>query len=308
MILALSISLLLLGALYVALQILMSSTDTGRSLVTEANVSRGVFNKITSDINSNLTPLDPRFNNAINLPDGTNTPIGAAAAAANSSSSGTTSSGTSGTTSGSGSGSGTGGGSSSGTGGGSGSSSGSSNTTPPAPAGTPVTFNLMVQGDSSCLTLYLVTVPRAPLDALKATAAADGTDMPLPVADLRRISYCLIDGKGLARQEIKMVTDVNSVATLPPSLSTDDPGTTIVGEGVTSVQFQYWDGMEWQDSWDGTMLSSIDMVTPQGPPMAIAVTITMKRPGNMGDRTYKHVVAIPTANNGIASATTTSGS
>ena len=120
-ILAMSVALLLLAGLYVAFDIHMKSTDVGRSLVDEGNLSRGIFNRITADINGNLGPLDIRFNTAINLADGTTTPIGAAAAAANNPPTTTTT-----TPSGSGSGSGSG-----------------SNTPPATPAGTPVTFNLM---------------------------------------------------------------------------------------------------------------------------------------------------------------------
>ena len=41
---------------------------------------------------------------------------------------------------------------------------------------------------------------------------------------------------------------------------------------MRSLNFQYFDGTDWQDSWDSTALGP-DGVTPLGSPLAIAVTI-----------------------------------
>ena len=64
---------------------------------------------------------------------------------------------------------------------------------------------------------------------------------------------------------------------------------------MKSLQFEYFDGQSWQDSWDGTQVGS-DGVTPIGPPAAVAITIGLARPGTDEVKTYRHVVAIRTAN------------
>jgi len=266
-ILAMAVAMVLLAGLYTAFTIHLNSTNIGRSLADEANLSRGIFEQISRDVSANLPPLNTRLNQAINLPDGTSTPIGAAAMAANNPSTTTTT------------------------------TSSNSNTTPAAPASTPVTFNLMVKGTSTNLTLYTLAVPKDATDTLKMGGGSDPT-VAVPLSDLRRVSYWFVEGKGLARQEIKMVTSTNDVVAMPPDVASDDPNTTYLPGDIKNVQFQYWDGSAWQDSWDGTTLSTIDNATPQGPPMAIAITLEITRPGkNAGTRIYRHVVAIPTANN-----------
>jgi len=164
----------------------------------------------------------------------------------------------------------------------------------------PVLFNLGVQGDTATLTLY---VSRLPHDV---TNGLDSNDPSVvQPSDLRRITYWLAgDGGnplGLARQAVKFVTSSDQISALPPDVS--DPGSFVIAEEVKSLQFQYFDGNTWQDTWDGTQPGS-DGVTPQGPPAAIAITLSVARASvggrNQEDpnpRQYRHVVLIPTANN-----------
>ena len=84
-----------------------------------------------------------------------------------------------------------------------------------------------------------------------------------------------------------------------------DANSKLLAAEVKSVQFQYFDGSEWEDSWDGTQAGS-DGVTPIGPPLAIAVTLGIAGPDGEV-KTYRHVVAIPTANNPTPSQLSASG-
>jgi hypothetical protein len=67
---------------------------------------------------------------------------------------------------------------------------------------------------------------------------------------------------------------------------------------VSRVQFEYWDGSTWQDTWDGRMTNA-DGKTLLGPPMAIRVHFWLKLPGdNPGEtveKEYRHTIAIRAA-------------
>jgi hypothetical protein len=163
-----------------------------------------------------------------------------------------------------------------------------------------IVFNQGIQGDSSTLILYVTRVP-SELDP-----AWSGDAAPT-VSDLRRITFWL-SNSGLSRQEIKLATSDDVINGLPSDLP-DDPSL-VIAEEVKSLNFQYWDGSAWQDSWDGTQTPSAGGNNPQGPPLAIAITIGLVIPGSStesGDpvvKTFRHVVSIATANG----ATQSSGS
>jgi hypothetical protein len=129
------------------------------------------------------------------------------------------------------------------------------------------------------------------------------------VSDLRRITYWL-SSSGLSRQEIKIPTSDDAITGLPTDLP-DDP-TLVLAPEAQSVTFQYFDGTNWQDTWDGTQTPSSGGNNPQGPPVAIAITIDLALPGSgieSGDakrKTYRHVIAIPTANGTAQSSSSTS--
>jgi hypothetical protein len=126
------------------------------------------------------------------------------------------------------------------------------------------------------------------------------------VGDIRRITYWLTEG-GLARQELKIITSDDVANLMPPGLP--DEGQYVIAEEVRGVKFEYFDGTDWQDSWDGTTPGA-DNVTPIGPPRAIRITVGLVKPGAGPDapvRTHVHVVAIPTANGTTPQSTTTGG-
>ena len=168
--------------------------------------------------------------------------------------------------------------------------------------GGPIQFNLGLQGDNSMLVLYVSHVPTE-LDP-----SWNGDAVPT-VSDLRRITYWL-SSSGLSRQEIKVSTSDDAITGLPTDLP-DDP-TLVLAPEAQSVTFQYFDGTNWQDTWDGTQTPSTGGNNPQGPPVAIAITMDLARPGSSAEsgdvkrKTYRHVIAIPTANGTAQSSSSTS--
>ncbi|HEV3142272.1 MAG TPA: type II secretion system protein GspJ [Gemmataceae bacterium] len=160
--------------------------------------------------------------------------------------------------------------------------------------GTPLTFQIGLQGDNSTCTVFQTRMTRKVVNP-----PDDGTNGQNPyAADVWRVSYFLSDG-GLARQETRMVTsdDVDN----PPDgtvVNTDSTVTKILAPEVKSVQFQYFDGSQWQDSWDGSQPGT-DGVTPQGPPMAVQVTLEIVIPGSDQTKTVQDIIAFPAAPGGV---------
>jgi hypothetical protein len=165
-----------------------------------------------------------------------------------------------------------------------------------------------VQGTSAYLTVYASQTSYS----ASRQAAASGSPGPIDVpsdCDLRRITYWVpAPGQGLYRQEIgkaggDAVTDVNNLtSSMPPDPG--DPFSVQFSKDVLDCSFEYYDGAQWNDTWDGTTLSA-DGVTPMGPPMAIAVNLKIGRrdvkTADAGDsttyRSMRFVVQIPSAIN-----------
>jgi type II secretory pathway pseudopilin PulG len=139
---------------------------------------------------------------------------------------------------------------------------------------------LGVIGSSTEVHLFL---SRVPVEAL-----ADDAQV---TCDLRRVSYWLPDDtQGLCRMEVNLVTSDDATNTDLPG----DAGPYHFAPEVRQLEFSYFDGSSWQDSWDSTQTGS-DGVTPQGSPRAIAVKITVQVPGHKELKTYRHVVHVLTA-------------
>src|SRR5262245_50570718 len=60
-VLALAVASLLLGGLYVAMDLQCYGMRTGRDLTNRAEVARAVLNQFNRDISSNLAPIDPKM-------------------------------------------------------------------------------------------------------------------------------------------------------------------------------------------------------------------------------------------------------
>jgi len=277
-VLATAIGVLLLGALYVAVDMLLGVAQDSRSLVEESTLARGVlFARMDNDGSQAVDLSDPaRFRLA-------QTATTASSSSASSSSTTGTPSGA--TTSPSSTSSST--------------TSSTTTTTSDGSAPVPIVVPLGVQGDSETLHLFVSRLP------LEAWPNLNTNDTPPVVSDLRRVSYWLVGGDGspagLGRQEVPIVTSDDALQNLPPGI--DNESSYILAEEVVSLNFQYFDGTDWQDSWDCTTLGA-DGVTPIGSPRAIAVTLGML-PHHSGvalqnnasnPRIYRHVISIPSAN------------
>jgi prepilin-type N-terminal cleavage/methylation domain-containing protein len=182
-----------------------------------------------------------------------------------------------------------------------GDSSGSSNATGSSSSGGSSTMastqqatiqvNLGVKGEANRLILSVTRLPRELI--VKANNQQQQT-----TADLRRITYWLLENGGLARQEIRAVTS-EEADTAPPDVA--DPEKYSLAPEVTSLEIGYFDGSAWQTEWSGASLGGPLTDIPIGAPCAISITIKIRRPRSPanqdpGEVVYRHVVAIPTAN------------
>jgi prepilin-type N-terminal cleavage/methylation domain-containing protein len=155
-----------------------------------------------------------------------------------------------------------------------------------------VQFNYGITGDANSLSVCSTRVPRELLGPDKRRTDVSGAPK---VSDLRRISYWMASGQGLAYQEVKRVTGENA----DQAVSEPDQLIKYIPE-VTGITFQYWDGSTWAASWDSNSPGA-DGDTPVGPPAAIEIVIEMtdrrSDEGEARTRKYRHVVSVPTGNN-----------
>jgi hypothetical protein len=326
-VLTFAIAMLVLLALVMIMHSQFSNAQAGRDALTEATVARSILTRLSADIGNSLGGVDPRFlsnntlpNNVNQSPDGVanltaaalaNATAGASgtsttpnassssgaspsgASSSGASSSGASSSGAS-SSGASSSGASSSGASSSGASSSGASSSGSSSSSSSSTGTTPLPYNLGVKGDAKWL---ILSTNRAP-GALLVSPKAPITDDSIPSPDLRCLSLWLVDGKGLARNEMAAVTADNAPTDVP---TFDNPQQYVFAKEVVDVLFEYYDGATWQPNWDGGALGGNDGNTPIGPPAAIRVTIWLQSGPAIdgGDPTtvaYKHVVALPTSN------------
>jgi prepilin-type N-terminal cleavage/methylation domain-containing protein len=278
-IVATTIGVLLLAALYTAVNTQIRYTSSGRDVIEASLVARSVFDRITNDILPNLGAIDPSRSQS------SSSNQSSASASPSSSASGSGSSGSGASQSGA--------------------SSSSSSGASSSGVNTALTFNVGVQGDSSTLNLC---VSRWPGEIYRSNAGnpSDPT-VQANVSDLRRISYWLFGTSdketGMARQEVKLATSDDGIAAMNTELPQDP--SFIFAPQVRSVTFQYYDptNQAWVDQWDGTATAS-DGVTPLGPPAGIAITLEIalphggafKSPGEVQIKTFRHVVPLQTAN------------
>jgi type II secretory pathway pseudopilin PulG len=276
-----AVGVLLMGALYMAISVQLRHAQIGRDLVEESLLARALLTRIETDIRLSLGPPFPGGSSSSSAAGSSST-----TGAGSSTGSGTTgATGTSSTASGSGATS---------------STSSSSATGSTAGGSGTAQVNYWVQGDTNWIMLYISRVPQ-PVHPIP--GSVDPTQ-PLGFSDLRRISYWLAGGGdsplGLARQELTAVTSPDAMAAVPPGIP--DEESLVIAEEVKSLTFSYFDGTNWQDTWDGTVAGP-DGSTPVGPPLAIAVTLGIAPAGvegssetNQGLKMYRHVVPILTAN------------
>jgi hypothetical protein len=319
MVLTCAIGMVLLSAVFMIMRSQYGHAQAGREAIEEASIARNILTKVSADIVNSLGPVDPRFlpqkviptNANVGVPkiknvSGPNNSNNGSGQSSNNSSSNSSSnspnSNSGANNANSNSSSKNGNSNSSSKNGNSNSSSNnnnsnsSSNNDSSSSSGgtttTPVPYNLGVKGDSTWVVLSTSGVPGALITSPKTVVTTDNTP-----SDLRSVSIWLVEGKGLARKELTGVTS-DDAPTGEPNFS--DANERVIAPQVKSVQFQYFDGQEWQDTWDGTQLGGADGNTPIGPPLAIAITITLRSttPGEGEEpaRKYKHVIALPATN------------
>ncbi len=244
-ILASSISVLLLGALYVALDLQIRMAQTGREEVEKATIVRAIFARVTRDLLPSLTPI---------------TAVKSSASASTTTAATDTSTATSDNV--------------------------------PIAAG--------VIGDGNTLTIFTSRVV-GPNDIVDNSGLDEGGSQP---SDQRRINYWLSSSStiGLCRQEEKLLTaDSIETSTTP---DTQNEMNHLIAAEVTSLQFEYFDGSNWNDSWDGSTLAA-DGVTPMGPPKAIRVHLWIKSSKSEDPKEYRKVIALLTGPSSPTTDTTT---
>jgi hypothetical protein len=155
-------------------------------------------------------------------------------------------------------------------------------------------FNSGVQGDVDRLTLFTARVPNNPRSDAELDSASNGT------SDIRRITYWLAGDRGLARQDVTRVTADDDNTQLPPNVP--DDGALVIAPEVANLEFHFFDGTNWSDTWDGTSIGS-DGATPIGPPRAVKIIVGIRSPSGQV-KNYVHVVAIQSANAQPTSTTT----
>ncbi len=151
-----------------------------------------------------------------------------------------------------------------------------------------VVFQVGVKGDSTSVSVFTTRLTRS----VVAPPTDSSTTLPV-VSDIRRVTF-FMDAKGLAKQELLQPT-ADLVDTTPTAVSDQDPTTKILAPEVKSLAFRYYDGTNWQDSWDGSQPGP-DGQTPMGPPCLIEMTMGIQLgddPANV--KTFRHTIAIPTA-------------
>lgn len=152
----------------------------------------------------------------------------------------------------------------------------------------PAPSNLGLQGGTNWLVITSSRIPGPLLNPNSNTL----DNQVVVSSDLRSVSIWLVPGSGLARNELTAVTADNAPTGEP---SFPNPDQYVFAPQVKDISFQFFDGVVWQQTWDGGQLGGADGNTPVGPPAAVKVTITLGGPDDAG-RQYTHVVSLPTTN------------
>ena len=261
--LASAIAMLLLAALYFALDLTLRQAEAGREAVAVDTLARGVFRRLDRDLTMTLGPLPPKSggNSVGEPPDG-------ATDALPEETTDTTAAGTDEADAG----------------------------TETAALAADVLFQAGVYGTEQQLTVFVSQVPDV-LAALSPMSMSD-PDVQSP-SGLRRVTYWLAGGGtgGLCRQVRVWVTADGVRNSVDPDFA-DEPSD-IIAESVVDLAFEYFDGAAWATSWDGSVPGP-DGVTPIGPPRAVRVTLWIELPAQrLGDlpkqQVLSHVIPVRAA-------------
>lgn len=261
------IAIILLSALYAALDITINGMDAGRDQVQSSDLSRAILiARMNSDLANTLGPLPPKSGGGTSDQAATESTTPSTTTPSTTTPSTTTPSTTTPTTT-------------------------DPNATTPAPdAADPnaqatlaanVPFQAGVIGGDKYLTIFVSRVPTALTDL----EAAANPDLLLG-ADIRKVTYYLGANGGLCRQERLWVTADGVGNVLEPDYSTEDFD--MIAPEVADITFEYLDAGSWLGTWDGTQVST-DGVSLVGPPRAIRVIMVLEFPGSDGQMVQKRV-------------------
>jgi prepilin-type N-terminal cleavage/methylation domain-containing protein len=253
------IALLLLGALYFAMDMTLRQTQEARDGVEIDNLSRGVYNRLTLDLAGSLGPLPPKSGGNAN--SSTTTTTDPAAAATDPAAAATTTDPVTGETV-------------------------AADPTAGA-AAADVPFQAGVIGTDKQFSVFVARTP----DAAGFDPNVQGR------ADLRRITYWMAANGGLARQEKPWVTSEGIRNSVDPDLTNED-GDVIASE-VKDVSFEYFDGSSWTGSWDGSILGPDGVTPqgpPRAVKATLTLEFAPARPGQPPiTRTVTQVIPIRAA-------------
>ncbi len=256
--LASAISIMLLGALYVAFDLTLRQTDAGREAVAKGDLSRAIVNRMTIDITGCIGPMQaksgggvPATTTAAATPTAPTATVSASAIAV---------------------------------------ADTSASTLPEGAAAADVAFQGGLFGNDKQITLLVSRVPTALVNPELAMAVAASAKTLPP--DLRRVTYYLSSSGGLCRQEKPYVTadGVRNSTDPDRSQEADD----LISDEVLDMTIEYFDGSAWQTEWTGSDLTD-DQQSVKGPPRAIRMTLVIQVLGATQSKTIQHVFPVRAA-------------
>jgi len=256
--LASAISIMLLGALYVAFDLTLRQTDAGREAVAKGDLSRAIVNRMTIDFTGCIGPMQvksgggvPATTTAAATPTTPSATVAADAIAV---------------------------------------ADTSALTLPEGTAAADVPFQGGLVGNDKQITLFVSRVPTALVNPELAMAVAASAKTLPP--DLRRVTYYLGSSGGLCRQEKPYVTadGVRNSTDPDRSQEADD----LISDEVLDMTVEYFDGSAWQTEWTGSDLTD-DEQSVKGPPRAIRMTLVIQVLGATQSKTIQHVFPVRAA-------------
>jgi hypothetical protein len=330
---AFAIGVFVLGGLYYAIDIQLRHAQIARDEIEQASLARSLCERIEGDVQRSLGPLDAARLDPLLNPSTSSSTQGGTASTGGTATGGTTTGNTMRGATGGGTGGarttptvGRGGGSRAtgqrGTSTSKGSGSGSSTWTVLDSNSMPtsvVSCNLMMQGTTSSLVLYVSRAPRlySTTDGTSTTGLAPNNNQGMNGAgsngsgttsqdmlqlqqttDIRQITYQMGTGPdgtpGLVRQEVLMTQADDGTGNMLQNLGQDVPFQLLSSE-VQDIQFRYLDNNSqtgdngWVENWPsdasdvtaGTVPTYTTGGSPLGPPLAIEITLRI-RPKSSG--------------------------
>jgi len=257
-ILALSLTTLLLSGIYGAMHLFYRGVTTTRASVERDQLARTVLRRVSDDLRSAVRYMPADTSGLSGAASGGLADAAAALGAATGSTGSSSSTPSAPSSTGS---------SSSGSTGSSG-SSGSSDTSSETTDTTTAPAIPGVYGNSTYLQIDICRLPRP--DEIAANASRG-----MPTSEVRTVSYSMGTGNDPNGLPALIRTEQSRAAALygstnGTSVDSTNSNTQVLAAEVASVEFLYFDGTEWLPEWDSTAMGSV--------PLAIDVRVIMRSP------------------------------